>query len=60
MQVQVLKNNFGFIRCCQRAGDIFFHYTSLAAGISQHDLAKGDDVEFTVIKDPEHGTIATG
>ena len=57
LQVRTLKGNFGFIRCCQRAGDLFFHYTALQ-NCQASDLQKGDDVEFTVSKDPEHGVIA--
>lgn len=56
-QVRTLKGNFGFIRCCQRSGDLFFHYTTLQ-GCTKADLKKGDDVEFSVERNPEHGTIA--
>ena len=57
VQIRTLKGNFGFIRCCQRSGDLFFHYTTLQ-DCSKEDLKKNDDVEFTVQRSAEHGTIA--
>lgn len=49
-QVALLKNNFGTIARCERALDIFFHFDNLE-GCTSSDLALGDDVEFSVIRD---------
>lgn len=50
MQVALLKNNFGTIARCEQALDIFFHFDNLE-GCAPTDLAVGDDVEFSVIRD---------
>lgn len=52
MQVAVLKPKFGFIKCCERRGDLFFHFDALAEGLSASDLAVGIDVEFSVSLEP--------
>ncbi len=57
LQVRTLKSNFGFIACCQRSGQVFFHFSSVQ-GCRPEELQKNDDVEFSVARDPEHGTIA--
>lgn len=28
-QVIMVKTNFGFIKCCERAEDLFFHFTAV-------------------------------
>jgi len=56
-KVRTLKSNFGFIACCQRSGQVFFHFSSVQ-GCRPEELQKNDDVEFSVARDPEHGTIA--
>ena len=50
-QFAMLKNNFGTIRGCERAVDVFFHFDALDDGLAPADLAVGDDVEFSVQKD---------
>ena len=42
---------FGFIRACDRAADVFFHFSQLS-DVAPADLAPGDDVEFTVVREP--------
>ena len=48
----MLKTNFGTIRGCERVVDVFFHFEALEEGLVPADLAVGDDVEFSVQKDP--------
>ncbi len=41
-RVKILKDKgFGFLECCDRAGDMFFHQTE-----SNESLCVGDEVEF--------------
>ena len=48
-QVIMVKSNFGFIKCCERADDIFFHFTAVVAKDPQHPEPRvGDEVEFAV------------
>ena len=35
-QVIMLKSNFGFIKCCERAEDLFFHFTAIEVRQIQH------------------------
>ncbi|CAD7695418.1 unnamed protein product [Ostreobium quekettii] len=53
-KVAVLKNNFGFIKCCERHNDVLFHFSELD-GLEPADLVVGDDVEFAVKWDREKG-----
>ena len=48
----MLKTNFGTIRGCERVVDVFFHFDALDEGLAAADLSVGDDVEFSVHKDP--------
>jgi hypothetical protein len=48
LQIRLLKNNFGFINCCERHEDLIFNFAELADGLTIADMAVGDDVEFTV------------
>lgn len=57
LQVRTKKSNFGFIACCQRSGQLFFHSSALQ-DCEFEDLKKGDDVEFSVERHPERGTMA--
>ncbi|KAK9825992.1 hypothetical protein WJX74_003805, partial [Apatococcus lobatus] len=50
-KVSVLKNNFGFIKPCERAADLMFHAEGLE-GLSLRDLSEGDEVEFEVAHKP--------
>ena len=54
----MLKNNFGTIRGCERVVDVFFHFDALEDGLTPADLAVGDDVEFSVHKDPSTKKVA--
>ncbi len=62
-QIKTLKpaadggGGFGFIRACERSADVFFHFSALA-GCGPGDLAVGDDVEFTVAREPSRGFVA--
>lgn len=44
-------DTWGFIRPCERSGDLFFHGSQLT-DIAFSDLKTGDDVEFCVARDP--------
>ena len=48
-----MKPQFGFIKCCERRGDLFFHYATLADGLNSDGLSVGDDVEFSVSQEPQ-------
>ncbi|KAK9839823.1 hypothetical protein WJX81_004168 [Elliptochloris bilobata] len=48
---------FGFIRACERAGDVFFHLSALS-GCDAGELAIGDDVEFSIAREPARGLVA--
>ena len=54
----MLKNNFGTIRGCERVVDVFFHFDALDESLAPADLAVGDDVEFSVHKDPATKKVA--
>lgn len=47
--VAAVKEGFGFIKCCDRAARMFFHFSELLD--SNHQIAVGDEVEFTVTED---------
>lgn len=55
VQVSVLKNNFGFIKACERAADLMFHAEGLE-GLSIQDLKEGDEVEFEVAHKPHQAS----
>lgn len=42
--VATLRNRFGFIKCCQRKLDLFFHFHDLEGGIEGSDLSPGLEV----------------
>jgi cold shock CspA family protein len=42
-RVRALKDGFGFIACCERPGDLFFHFQEAP----RDGIRIGDDVEFT-------------
>ncbi|CAD7695113.1 unnamed protein product [Ostreobium quekettii] len=61
-KVAVMKNNFGFIKCCERHNDVLFHFSELVSSdqssrvnVESGDLVVGDDVEFVVKWDREKG-----
>jgi cold shock CspA family protein len=57
--VVVLKDSYGFIKCCERPVDLFFHFSALVDA-SPETLITGLDVEFSVIQDGRAGKpIAT-
>jgi len=47
--VAVLKDTYGFIKCCERDHDVFFHYSALEC--ERDEVALNSDVEFTVVHD---------
>ena len=65
-QIAMLKPKFGFIKCCERRVDLFFHFDALADGVVGSELKVGDDVEFSVGLEPsaedkpEPRTVALG
>lgn len=46
-----MRSQFGFIKCCERPGELFFHYSALQGG--PEGFAVGQDVEFTVTREPK-------
>jgi cold shock CspA family protein len=55
----VLKDSYGFIKCCERPVDLFFHFSALVDATPE-TLVFGQDVEFTVVLDGRAGKpIAT-
>ncbi len=54
--VTVCKQHFGFIKCVERMGDLFFHESAVRRGEDGEAVDKvgpGDDVEFSVGQDPK-------
>lgn len=51
-QIALLKPKFGFIKCCERRTDLFFHFAALVEGLAGGELQVGDDVEFSVGSEP--------
>jgi len=52
--IQSLKEGFGFIRCAEREGRMFFHFSEWLDVKRPQDV--GDDCEFTVAPDPNQAT----
>lgn len=50
--ITVRKPQFGFIKCCERPGDLFFHVSAVEGMQGGEQLKVGDDVEFAVGRDP--------
>lgn len=46
-----MKTQFGFIKCCERPGELFFHNSALQDG--PEGFAVGQDVEFSVTREPK-------
>ena len=44
--VATLRNRFGFIRCCSRQLDLFFHFGDLHHGLEAAQLSVGLKVQF--------------
>ena len=55
---KVVRRNdkYGFIRACEREGDIFFHISELPE-TDRSSLDVDQDVEFTIITDPRCGIL---
>lgn len=53
--VTMRKQHFGFIKCVERMGDLFFHESAVARGDDGvlEKVGPGDDVEFSVGQDPK-------
>lgn len=54
--VTVCKQHFGFIKCVERMGDLFYHESAVRAaeeGGVVDKVGPGDDVEFSVGQDPK-------
>ena len=49
-----LKDGFGFIRCADRDGEMFFHFSDLLAGGADR-IKRGDEVSFKVATDSRDG-----
>ncbi|GAB0096270.1 cold shock domain-containing protein E1 [Sergentomyia squamirostris] len=48
--VAALKEGFGFLRCVERNTRLFFHFTEVLDTL--REICLGDEVEFTMIQDP--------
>ena len=53
--VSVMKANYGFIKCCARSDDLFFHSSEVRGG--EAAVAVGRDVAFRVERRPAPGQI---
>ena len=54
--VTVMKANYGFIKCCARDNDLFFHFTAVEGGeAAAASLVVGTDVMFSVALDARGG-----
>ena len=51
MQIITMRTQFGFIKCCERPGEMFFHFSALDGGPGAFQV--GDDVEFSVTREPK-------
>lgn len=51
LQVVTMRSQFGFIKCCERPGEMFFHFSALQGG--PEAFAVGNDVEFSVTREPK-------
>lgn len=45
-----MKKEFGFINCCERVADMFYHHSALEG--EPEEFAVGNDVSFKVVKEP--------
>lgn len=46
-----MRSQFGFIKCCERPGEMFFHFSALQGGPEAFTV--GNDVEFSVTREPK-------
>ena len=46
-----MRTQFGFIKCCERPGEMFFHFSALDSG--PEAFAVGMDVDFSVTREPK-------
>ncbi len=53
--ISVIKSGYGFIKCCSRAKDLFFHFSELNEDAST--ARTGQEVQFRVITEPRTGKI---
>ena len=51
LQVVTMRSQFGFIKCCERPGEMFFHFSALQGGADAFSV--GMDVEFSVTREPK-------
>ncbi len=51
LQIITMRTQFGFIKCCERPGEMFFHFSALTGG--PEAFAVGDDVEFSITREPK-------
>lgn len=51
VQIKSMKKEFGFINCCERVADMFFHHSALSG--APEAFAVGADVSFKVAKEPK-------
>ena len=53
--ISVIKSGYGFIKCCSRSKDLFFHFSELA---EDADSAKpGQEVRFVATEEPRRGQL---
>jgi len=57
--ISVVKENYGFIKCCSRSKDLFFHFSELLE--DPDALCVGQEVSFRGVNEPRTGkTVAAG
>eukprot|EP00873_Tetraselmis_striata_P014809 jgi/Tetstr1/435073/TSEL_024042.t1 len=55
--VNMLKAHFGFIKCCSRTLDAFFHFSSLKEGLTPETISNGTEVQFRLTRDRKTGKL---
>ena len=57
--ISIVKTSYGFIKCCSRSKDLFFHFSELSE--DPDTLRVGQEVSFRVSNEPRSGkTVAAG
>jgi len=57
--ISIVKTSYGFIKCCSRSKDLFFHFSELSE--DPDTLRVGQEVSFRISEEPRSGkTVAAG
>lgn len=55
--VCLLKDSYGFIKCCEREEDLFFHFSALPRDVSIDTIRIGTEFQFNVAMDTRAGKL---